>query len=318
MKKLLSLVLSLAIVLCLAACGGGKPQSDVYTVGILQQLEHRALDSATEGFKAALIEKLGDKVVFEYENAQNDQGNCVTIANKFVNDGVDLIMANATTALQSAAAATNSIPIVGTSITDYSSAGVLVGTADAPGGNVTGVSDLAPLDKLASLLLRFCPDAKTIGILYCSSEANSVYQCEAMKKFLTDAGRAVKVYTVADSNEIQSVLTLAAEQVDALYIPTDNTLADNMELVKNITVPAKLPVFTGEENMCAAGGLATVSISYYDVGYKAGLIAAKILTGDAQPATTPIEYCTDATEKYNADVAAAIGITVPEGVEAIG
>lgn len=334
-KKFAAIIAACAMTLSLAACGTAAPAAtnapttaptaaateapvaQTFTVGILQQLEHPALDAATEGFKAALTDILGDAVTFEYDNAQNDQGNCVTIANKFVTEGVDLIMANATTALQSAASATGDIPVVGTSITDYASAGVLLGDNDAPGGNVTGASDLAPLDQQAELLCELCPDAKTVGIIYCSGEANSVFQAEKMTGYLEAKGLTVKSYTVADSNEIQAVLSAAVEEIDALYIPTDNTMADNMELVKNMTVPAGLPVICGEENMCKTGGLATLSISYFDMGYAAGELAASILKGEADPATSPIVYCATATREYNAEVAEAIGWTIPEGIAAI-
>ena len=335
-KKLTAIVLACAMTLCLAGCGAAAPaataaptasptaaataapEAGSFTVGILQQLEHPALDAATEGFKTALTDILGDAVTFEYDNAQNDAGNCVTIANKFVTEGVDLIMANATTALQSAASATGDIPIVGTSITDYVSAGVLLGDNDAPGGNVTGASDLAPLDQQADLLCELCPDAKTVGILYCSGEANSVFQAEKMTGLLEDRGLAVKGFTVADSNEIQAVLSAAVEEIDALYIPTDNTMADNIELVKNLTVPARIPVICGEENMCKGGGLATLSISYFDMGYAAGELAASILKGEADPATSPIVYCSEVTREYNPQVAEAIGWTIPDGLTAIG
>ena len=336
-KKLTAIILACALTLCLAACGSAAPaatatpaaaptdaaaataapEAQSFTVGILQQLEHPALDAATEGFKTALTDLLGDAVTFEYDNAQNDQNNCVTIANKFVTEQVDLIMANATTALQSAASATGDIPIVGTSITDYVSAGVLLGDNDAPGGNVTGASDLAPLDKQAELLCEICPDAKTVGIIYCSGEPNSVFQADKMAGFLEGKGLTVKRFTVADSNEIQAVLSSAVEEIDVLYIPTDNTMADNMELVKNLTVPAKLPVICGEENMCKNGGLATLSISYFDMGYAAGQLAASILLGEADPATSPIVYCADATREFNSEVAEAIGWTIPEGMTAI-
>lgn len=316
-KKISALVLSATMVLSLAACGE-KPAEDVYTVGIIQQLEHQALDSATEGFKAALTDILGDKVHFEYDCAQNDQNNCITIANKYVSENVDLIMANGTTALQSASSATSVIPIVGTSITDYITAGVLIGDNDAPGGNVTGSSDLAPIDQQIDLLIELCPDAKVVGILYCSNEANSKYQAEKATEFLESAGIEVKEYTISDSNDIQAVLSSAVEQVDAIYIPTDNTLADNIELVKNITVPARIPVISGEENMCASGCLATLSISYFEVGYLAGELAADILTGEADPATSPIVYVPNTTRKYNPEVAELLGWAIPDGIEAIG
>ncbi|MEG1879154.1 MAG: ABC transporter substrate-binding protein [Pseudoflavonifractor sp.] len=317
-KKLLALAVAAALTLSLAACGapaaGGG--SDKYTIGIIQLVEHPALDAATEGFKAAVTEKLGDKVEFIYQNAQNDTNNCTTIVTKFVSDKVDLIMANATPAVQAAASATGEIPVVGTSVTDYKVAGV-VESSEKPGRNVTGVSDLPPIDQQIALFLKLCPDLKTVGILYCSSEQNSVYQAEQAQKELEAAGKTVKVYTVADSNEIQAVVSKAAEEVDGLYVPTDNTISDNIGIVKNITLPKRLPVFCGEEYMCGRGGLATLSISYTDVGRTAGEMACKILTEGAKPGDMPIQYVPDVVEKYNAEVAEAIGWTIPEGIEAI-
>ena len=329
-KRLLSICTAAMLILTLAACGtpadkgtsGSGTNADTgaikYTVGILQQLEHPALDAATEGFKEALTEKLGDSVKFDEANAQNDMNNCTTIANKFVSDGVDLIMANATTALQAAAAATDKIPVVGTARTDHNSAGVLKGTVEKPGGNVTGASDLAPLDQQAELFTELLPNVKKVGILYCSSEPNSKFQADKMEELLNAKQIEVKIFTVADSNEIQNVLTAAVEEIEALYIPTDNTIADNTELIKNITLNAKIPVITGEENQCKVCGLATLSISYKDMGYSAGLVAADILQGKANPADTAIVYSKEVTKLFNPEIAKQLGIEIPEGIKAIG
>lgn len=289
---------------------------EVYKVGIIQLVEHEALDAATEGFQEALTEKLGDKVEFDLQNAQGEETNCATIATKFVNDGVDLILANATQALVSSATATDEIPIVGTSITDYVTTGT-VASNDAPGGNVTGTSDLAPIDQQIELLKKLVPDAKKCGILYCSSEANSVYQADQAKKYMEDAGIEVSTYTVADSNDIQQVVTKATDENDVLYVPTDNTIASNMEIVKNVTVPAKVPVIAGEENMCKVGGLATLSISYQSIGYNAGLMAYDILVNGEDPATMPIQYADEFTLKYNPEIATELGIDIPDDMVAI-
>ena len=332
-KRTLSFVLAVAVTAMTTGCGlvGGPDaakdkevqavsegkEKDVYKIGICQQLEHQALDSATEGFEDALVEKLGEeKVEFDYQNAQGEQTNCASIATKFVNSDVDLIMANATTSLQACAAATADIPIVGTSVTDYATAGV-VESNDAPGRNVTGTSDLAPVDKQIELMLELVPDAKKAGILYCSSEANSVYQAEKAEEALKAENIEVERYTVADSNDIQQVVTKMSDSCDVIYIPTDNTIANNMEGVKNITVPAGIPVICGEENMCAVGGLATLSISYYNIGYNAGLMAYEILVNGKNPADMPIQYADEVTVKYNADVAAALGMKMPEDMVAI-
>lgn len=291
---------------------GGK----VYKIGICQQLEHQALDAATEGFQAALKEKLGDKVEFDYKNGQGEQTNCSSIATKFANDNVDLIMANATTALQACAAATSEIPVVGTSVTDFKAAGV-VEENDAPGRNVTGTSDLAPIDKQIELLVKLVPDVRKVGIVYCSAEANSEFQATKAEEAMDAKSISYERYTVADSNDIQQVVTKAADECDALYIPTDNTMADNMEIVKNITIPAKLPVICGEENMCAGGGLATLSISYYNIGYNAGIMAYEILVDGKKPAEMPVQYADEVTEKYNADAAAELGLEMPSDMEVI-
>ena len=325
MKKWMKMTASMmAAAMALTACGGNdaaKNSDDAgekYTVGIIQQLEHPALDAATEGFKDKLTELLGEEnVTFDYQNAQGEQTNCTTIATKFVSNQVDLIMANATTALQAAAAATGDIPIVGTSVTDYKTAGV-VDSNEAPGRNVTGVSDLAPIDQQIALLQKLVPDAKKVGIIYCSAEPNSGYQAKLAQQALDQAGIAWTDYTAADSNEVQSVVTKAVSECDALYIPTDNTIANNAEIVKNITVPAGIPVIAGEENLCKGCGLATLSISYYDLGAKAAEMAYDILVNGKNPAEMPIGNVSDGiTEKYNAEIAEALGVTIPEDMVAI-
>lgn len=329
MRKMAGMIAaSMAAVLAMTACGGSAEPAENngggeggeaagYTVGIIQQLEHPALDAATDGFRDKLTELLGDSVTFDYQNAQGEQTNCTTIATKFVSNNVDLIMANATTALQSAAAATSEIPIVGTSVTDYKTAGVIEEN-DAPGRNVTGASDLAPVDEQIALLQRVCPDAKKVAIVYCSAEPNSLFQSNLAKEYLGDAGLEFAEYTAADSNEIQAVITKAVSECDTVYIPTDNTMANNIEIIKNVTVPAGIPVICGEENMCGGGGFATLSISYYELGQKAGEMAYDILVNDADPATMPIAYVSEnITPKYNAEIAAALGMSVPEDLVAI-
>lgn len=328
MKKMAGiLAAAMAAVLATAACGGsaepaepaenGGDEAKGYTVGIIQQLEHPALDAATEGFRDKLTELLGDSVTFDYQNAQGEQTNCTTIATKFVSNNVDLIMANATTALQSAAAATSEIPIVGTSVTDYKTAGV-IDDNDAPGRNVTGASDLAPVDEQIALLQRVCPDAKKVAIVYCSAEPNSLFQSKLAQEYLGNAGLEFTEYTAADSNEIQAVITKAASECDTVYIPTDNTMANNMEIIKNVTVPAGIPVICGEENMCGNGGFATLSISYYELGQRAGEMAYDILVNGADPATMPIAYVSEnITPKYNVEVAEALNMSVPEDLVAI-
>ena len=322
MKKMMrATALLLTAAMMMTGCGGGSDDAAsgdaTYKVGIVQQMEHAALDAATQGFQDKLTELLGDDVVFDYQNAQGEQTNCTTIATKFVSDGCDLIMANATTALQSAYAATADIPIVGTSVTDYVTAGV-VDSNEAPGRNVTGVSDLSSIDAQIDVLLQFCSEDAKVAVVYCSSEPNSIYQAELAEKYLQSLDRDYAVYTVADSNEIQAVMTTAVGECDAVYIPTDNTLANNMEIVKNVTVPAGVPSFGGAEQMCAEGALSTLSISYYDLGVRAGEMAYEILVNGANPAEMPIEFVSEGIiTKYNPEIAEALGVTVPEGMTAV-
>ncbi|MBQ3032543.1 MAG: ABC transporter substrate-binding protein [Anaerotignum sp.] len=322
MKKWMKAIATMMVVsMAMTGCGGSGDSGDTaaeYTVGIVQQLEHPALDAATQGFQEKLTELMDGNVAFDYQNAQGEQTNCTTIATKFVSDGVDLIMANATTALQSASAATADIPIVGTSVTDYVTAGV-VDSNEAPGRNVTGASDLAPIDEQITMLMELIPDVQKVGILYCSAEPNSIYQSQLAQAELDKAGVAWAEYTAADSNEVQAVVTNAVSECDVLYVPTDNTMANNTEIIKNVAVPAGVPVIAGEEGICAGCGVATLSISYYDLGAKAAEMAYEILVNGADPAEMPIEYVSEGiTEKYNAEIAETLNIAIPEGMVAIG
>ena len=299
-----------------STAGSVAADGQSYTVGICQLVEHAALDAATQGFEDALTEKFGDNVKFDFQNAQNDSATCATIANGFVSADVDLIMANATPALQAAQAATNSIPILGTSVTEY---GVALGLTDfdgTVGGNVSGTSDLAPLDQQAEMITEWLPDAKKVGLLYCSAEANSQYQVDEVQKYLEAVGITATQYPFSDSNDLASVCQKAADENDAVYVPTDNTCAANTGIIDGICRPAKKPVFAGEEGICSGCGVATLSISYYDLGYTTGEMAAKILTGEEDIATMPIEY-TNVTKKYNKTICDDLGLTVPEGYEAI-
>ncbi len=324
MRKQMGLAAAMAAIMAMTGCGGNTDAAEdsaegkVFHIGIIQQMEHGSLDQATQGFEDKLTELLGENVEFDYQNAQGEQANCTTIATKFVSDGCDLIMANATTALQTAAAATSDIPIVGTSVTDYVTAGV-VNSNEAPGTNVTGVSDLASIEKQIDVLMQFCDqDSTKVAVVYCSAEPNSTYQVELAKSYLEEQGVSYQIYTAADSNEIQSVVTKAVADCNAMYIPTDNTFANNMEIVKNITVPARVPVVAGAEAMCEVGALATLSISYYDLGVRAAEMAYEILVNGADPAEMPIVYLTDGlVPKYNADIAEALGVTIPEGMEPV-
>lgn len=319
MKKIFKLF-SLALCFCMIAASlvsCADTGSDVYTVGICQLMQHDALDKATEGFKAALTDKLGDKVKFDEQNAQGDNPACSTICTGFASNNYDLIMANATPALQAAVSATGTIPIIGTSVTDYATALEYDTWNGTTGINVTGTCDLAPLEQQEDMILELVPDVKKVAILYCSAEANSNYQSEVVQKCLEEDNVEYQVYTFSDSNDIQSVLTSAANECDCIYIPTDNTAASNMTIVSNVCKDAKIPVICGEENMAKVGGLATLSISYYDIGYAAGEMAYEILVNGQAPGEMPIRTAEAAVKKYNPDCAAALGITVPEDYAAI-
>ena len=315
MKKILAIVLAAVMLLSMTACGAAA-KKDTYVVGICQLVQHDALDAATKGFQDALTEALGDKVKFEVQNASGDSVNCTTIINGFVSSEVDLIMANATPALQAAASATSDIPILGTSVTDYASALEIEDWTGTVGGNISGTSDLAPLDQQAEMIVEWMPEAKKVGLLYCSAEANSQYQVDEVQKYLEEKGVTATQYAFSDSNDLSSVCQKAADENDALYVPTDNTVAANTGIVDGICRPAKKPVFAGEEGICAGCGVATLSISYYDLGYTTGEMAVKILNGEADISTMPIEY-TDVTKKYNKTICDDLGLTVPDGYEEI-
>lgn len=317
MKKLTAILLALVITCAFAACGDSTPANDdVYSIGIVQLVQHDALDQATIGFKEALVEKLGDKVKFDEQNASGDAATCTTIVDKFVNANVDLIMANATPAVQAAKEATATIPVVGTSVTDYAGS-ALVASNDAPGGNVTGASDMNAVSNQLELVKAFAPDAKIIGIVYCSGEENSKLQAEEAKTVFEGEGYTVVTYTAADVTDLQTVVEKAVAESDVLYEPTDNLVAANMEIIKNAAVPAGVPVICGEESMCKAGGLASYSLSYYNVGYEAGLMAYEILVNGANPAEMPIKIF-EASELnliLNEDVMKEMNITLPDSLK---
>ena len=290
----------------------------VYQIGICQLLQPEALDPATQGFKDALVELLGeDRVVFDEQNASNDSATCATIINQFVAEDVDLILANATAALQAAAQGTTDIPILGTSITDYATALGISDWTGTTGANISGTSDLAPLEEQAAMLNELFPDAQTIGLLYCSAEPNSIYQADTIRGFLEGYGYTCEDYTFADSNDLASVVTNAVSGCDVIYVPTDNTAAANTEVINNVCLPAGIPVIAGEQGICAGCGVATLSISYYDIGYTAGEMAVDILENGADISTMEIKSAPNVTKMYNEAICTELGITVPEGYEAI-
>ena len=275
LKKIIAVALTAIMTMSLTACGGSETKDGTssstgdsgktYNIGICQLVQHDALDAATKGFKDSLTEKLGDKVKFDEQNAQGDSPTCATIVNSFVSEKVDLILANATAPLQAAVSGTTDIPILGTSVTDYGTALDIKDWKGTTGINVSGTSDLAPLDQQAAMIKELFPDKKKVGLFYCSAEANSLYQVETIKTYLEKEGYTCTNYSFVDSNDIASVITNASKNSEIIYIPTDNTAASNTEVIKNTCVPAKVPVVAGEQGICSGCGVATLSISYYDL-----------------------------------------------------
>ncbi|MCR4607843.1 MAG: ABC transporter substrate-binding protein [Oscillospiraceae bacterium] len=341
MKKIIALLLATCLVFALCACGSTAPAAapapaatpaassdsssapapapevQKFTVGICQLVQHPALDSATQGFIDALSEELGDAVEFDNQNASGDIPTCATICNGFVSSKVDLILANATPALQAAAAATDSIPVLGTSITEYGVALELSDFNGTVGGNVSGTSDLAPLDQQAQMIIDLFPAAKTVAILYCSAEANSVYQADVVEAYLEGKGLSVERFTFADSNDVAIVTQTACGEADVLYIPTDNVAASCAEAIGNVAEPADIPIITGEVNVCKVCGVATLSIDYYNLGLTTGKMAAKILKGEANVAEMPIEYFENPVKMFNEELAAKYGVDIPSDFVAI-
>lgn len=300
-----------------AAADSASAAGESYKVGICQLVQHEALDAATQGFKDVLTEKLGGAVTFVEGNASGDSANCSTIVDGFISEGVDLILANATSPLQAAAAATADIPVLGTSVTDYATALDIADWNGTVGSNISGTSDLAPLDQQAAMLNELFPDAETVGLLYCSAEANSVYQCTVIEEYLTCYGYKVEWYSFNDTNDVNSVTQTAADNSDVIYIPTDNTAASNTEAIANVVIPAGVPVIAGEEGICRGCGVATLSISYYDLGAATGEMAYQILAEGADISTMPVQYAPEVTKKYNAANAEALNVAIPEDYEAI-
>ena len=349
MKKLLALMLALGMTVSLAACGGSTDSADTtasesetteestdaaeteetadaaeasgdgsYVIGICQLVQHEALDAATQGFKDAVTEALGaENVTFDEQNASNDSATCATIINQFVSNNVDLILANATAPLQAAAQGTDTIPVLGTSVTEYGVALDIDNFDGLVGTNVSGTSDLAPLDQQAAMLQELFPDAETVGLLYCSAEANSQYQVDTVQGYLEEMGYTCTQYSFSDSNDLAAVATTAAQESDVIYVPTDNTVASNTEIIRNICEPAQVPIIAGEEGICSGCGVATLSISYYDLGVATGNMAVQVMTGEADISEMPIEYAPEFTKKYNPELAEAMGVTIPDDYVAI-
>ena len=318
-RKALAITLAAAMAMGTCAVTASAADGDKYTIGICQLVQHEALDAATQGFKDEVTKELGeDAVTFDEQNAQGDSNTCSTIINSFVSNNVDLILANATPALQAAAAGTSDIPILGTSVTEY---GVALGLDDfdgTVGGNISGTADLAPLDQQAAMLNELFPDAKNVGLLYCSAEANSQYQVDTVKAELEKLGYTCEYYAFSDSNDLSSVATTATDASDVIYVPTDNTVASNTEIINNICLPEKVPVIAGEEGICEGCGVATLSINYYDLGVATGKMALKVLVDGEDISKMPIEYAPQFTKEYNPEICEELGIEVPDDYVAIG
>lgn len=314
LKKILAMTMTSAMVAgMLAGCGSSSDSGSgkgKYNVGVIQLTEHVALDAANKGFCDGLKEE-GIDAKIDQQNAQGDQSACDTIASKFVNDKKDLVLAIATPAAQAIAGKTEDIPICITAVTDPAEAG-LVDSNDKPGTNVTGTSDLTPIKEQISLLKQLISDCKTVGILYNSAEDNSLFQAEIAKKEIEANSMTYKVYTVSNSNEIQTVVESMVGKVDAIYIPTDNMIAAGMSTVSMVATENKIPCIVGESGMVDNGGLATYGIDYYNLGKKTAKMAAKILKGEASPEDMPIEYL-DAAKcelQVNEEIAKELGIDV--------
>lgn len=315
MKRFLLVLLTLVLTLCMVSA---HAEGKTFRVGIIQFVQHEALDAATQGFVDELQARLGDRVECIVQNASGDTANCATIANGFVSSGVDLIMANATPALQAAVGATADIPILGTSVTDYTTALELDALKDdgTTGLNVSGTSDLSPLDQQAAMIRAWMPDAKTVGLLFCSAEANSLFQVANMRKHLEALGFTCTDFAFTDSNDIAS-LAQQATACDVIYIPTDNTAAAYAETIGSVIEPAGIPCFTGEEGVAGQCGVATLTINYVDIGKETGAMAFEVLEQGAKVSEMPIRFAPVVTKKFNAAICEVLGLTAPEGYVAI-
>lgn len=317
MKKIIALLLAVLMIVSMTACAGQKDDGK-FVIGVCQIEPHPALDAATKGFKDALTAALGaDKVEFIEQNAAGDSNTLNSIINDFVSKKVDMILANATPVLQTAAAATTTIPILGTSVTEYGVALDLDNFTGTVGGNISGTSDLAPLDKQADMVLEWFPEAKNVGLLYCAAEANSKYQVDEVKKYLEAKNLVVKEYSFSSTSDLAAVAEKAAAESDVIYVPTDNTIANSASIVDGICRPKKVPIIAGEEGICKGLGVATLSISYEDLGKTTGEMAAKILKGEAKISEMAIQYAGTPTAKYNKEICEDLGLTVPAGYVAI-
>lgn len=316
-------ILALAASFTLAACNSGSdssgaaPSGEKKQIGIIQLMDHPALNAAHEGFVAALEEKGykdGENITIVYQNGQGDPNNLSTIADKFVGDKVDLVLAIATPAAQAVAGKTTSIPIIATAVTDFAEAG-LVESNDKPGTNVSGTNDMNPIEAQFDLMFRLCPEVKTVGFLYNSSEDNSRLQVDIAKALLDTKGIQYVEYTVASTNDVQQATTSIVTECDAIYLPTDNVFASSMPIVSSIAVENKIPVICGESGMVEGGGLATLGINYYNIGHQAGLMALRVLEEGADISQMAVESSTQYDFCINGETADAIGVAIPDDLK---
>ena len=315
MKKLITIFLAGILIISCSNNSANTSSNNTETlkIGILQLVEHNALDQANQGFIDGLKEagyEDGKNITIDYQNAQGEQANCITISQKFVNDRVNLILAIATPAAQAVANTTKDIPILITAVTDPADA-KLVADNTSPGGNVTGTSDLTPVKEQIELLKKLVPSAKNIAFLYNSSEQNSKFQVDIAKAKSDEIGLSYMDATITNPNDIQQVVQSLVGKVDAIYVPTDNMVSAGMANVIAITEPAKIPVICGEVGMLNAGGLATYGIDYYELGKLTANQAVKILKGESSPASMPIEYIQNPVLEVNTNAAQKLGITIP-------
>ena len=318
MKKLICVLTAVCLLISLAGCAGGEDDKKKVTVGICQLAQHPALDAATKGFTDTLKESLGeDNIVIIEENASGEQSSCTTIINDLISRDVDIIMANATPALQAAAAATAEIPIFGTSVTHYAPALDISDWTGTVGGNISGTSDLAPLDQQAAMIKEWFPSTQKVAILYCNSEANSIFQAQEVASYLSNMGIESKEFTFTDTNDVASVTLSACNYADVIYIPTDNVAASNTEAIANVVLAEKVPVIAGEQGICSGCGVATLAIDYYDLGVTTGKMAVRLINGESEISSMPIEYAEEFTKYYNKTVCDALGITPLEGYQPI-
>ena len=317
MKRTVAIFLAVLMMLSLTACSGTADDGK-YVVGICQYMPHDSLDQATQGFKDALVGALGEEnVVIKVQDAAGEISTCSTIVDGFLAEKVDLIMANATPALRAAVSATDEVPVLGTSVTDYAAALGMSEWNGVVGNNVSGTSDLGPLKEQAAIIQDLFPDANVVGLLYCSAEPNSVYQIAIMEDYLTEMGYTCQRFVFNDANDLHSVTQTAVGVVDVMYMPTDNVAANYPETIGNVLLPEKIPMVTGESNSCRVAGVATVSIDYYELGFVTGQMAAQVLTGEADISQMPVAYLEEATRLYNQELCQQLGIAVPEGYEAL-